>query len=268
MSLQVCKTICGPADRCFTTEIRSSLQNMLKCLQTASKKRRFSAESASLQVRTPKGAAYFCGPEGRSHLQPGKRDEAMSNRKAISKRVRFAVFERDRYTCRYCGAGGDGVKLHIDHHLAVANGGTNEIDNLLTACEPCNLGKGAMVVAALPKGGSDTIVCPFADGWPYDIEDPVFYMNDHWAVTGYGLECLSSFYPIEAKRLGEVRTGSNLSDWLLHVAEKEWIAEHYGAFGEAFARALQHHRVKYTFDLRASLVEGGRDAADTVKAAF
>jgi hypothetical protein len=40
----------------------------------------------------------------------------------------------------------DGV-LHVDHILAIANGGTNAADNLITACDRCNMGK-----AAVPLG--------------------------------------------------------------------------------------------------------------------
>lgn len=68
---------------------------------------------------------------------------AKPRRKAISTKSRFDVFKRDRFTCQYCGAHPPGVLLHVDHILAVASGGTNELHNLVTACEPCNLGKGA-----------------------------------------------------------------------------------------------------------------------------
>lgn len=44
-------------------------------------------------------------------------------RKAISKKTRFEVFKRDRFTCQYCGATPPGVLLHIDHIHPVAEGG-------------------------------------------------------------------------------------------------------------------------------------------------
>lgn len=67
----------------------------------------------------------------------------MSDRKPIPKSVRFEVFKRDSFTCQYCGAKSPDVVLHVDHINPVANGGDNEIVNLITSCEPCNLGKGA-----------------------------------------------------------------------------------------------------------------------------
>lgn len=46
-------------------------------------------------------------------------------RKAISKKTRFDVFKRDGFTCQYCGAHPPEVVLHIDHIIAVAEGGTS-----------------------------------------------------------------------------------------------------------------------------------------------
>ena len=67
----------------------------------------------------------------------------MSERKAISKRMRFEVFKRDKFTCQYCGRSVPDVILHVDHIKPVAKGGKNNIMNLITSCQDCNLGKGA-----------------------------------------------------------------------------------------------------------------------------
>lgn len=66
-------------------------------------------------------------------------------RKAIPKRLRYAVLERDGYRCRYCGADAADAKLHVDHRMPVAKGGTNDYANLVTACVDCNLGKHAFL---------------------------------------------------------------------------------------------------------------------------
>lgn len=65
----------------------------------------------------------------------------MSTRQPIRKSVRFEVFKRDNFTCQYCGAKAPDVILHVDHINPVSKGGDNEIINLVTACQPCNLGK-------------------------------------------------------------------------------------------------------------------------------
>lgn len=61
-------------------------------------------------------------------------------RPAITKKLRFAVMSRDGFKCRYCGAASSS-ELVIDHLIPVANGGGNCIENLVTACQPCNAGK-------------------------------------------------------------------------------------------------------------------------------
>ena len=53
------------------------------------------------------------------------------------------MFERDDFTCQYCGQSAPDVVLHVDHKRARANGGSDSIDNLITACSACNIGKRA-----------------------------------------------------------------------------------------------------------------------------
>lgn len=65
----------------------------------------------------------------------------MSNRKPLSKKIRFEVFKRDSFKCQYCGKGAPDVVLHVDHIKPVAEGGTNDMTNLITACFDCNMGK-------------------------------------------------------------------------------------------------------------------------------
>lgn len=73
-------------------------------------------------------------------------------REAISKKLRFEVFKRDGFCCVYCGAHpSDTVVLEVDHVHPVADGGTNEIDNLVTACFDCNRGKGARLLSVVPQ---------------------------------------------------------------------------------------------------------------------
>lgn len=62
-------------------------------------------------------------------------------RKQISTRTRFEVFKRDAFTCQYCGGNPPAVVLHLDHITPVSRGGTNDLDNLVTSCQDCNLGK-------------------------------------------------------------------------------------------------------------------------------
>lgn len=56
-------------------------------------------------------------------------------------RLRLQVFERDGYVCRYCGVYTG--HPHCDHVLPKSRGGSDEPDNLVTACRSCNLSKHA-----------------------------------------------------------------------------------------------------------------------------
>jgi len=79
----------------------------------------------------------------------------VSKRKAISKKTRFEVFKRDGFVCQYCGAHPPGALLQVDHINPVKLGGGNEMDNLITSCQPCNIGKTATPLGAVPQSLSD-----------------------------------------------------------------------------------------------------------------
>lgn len=65
-------------------------------------------------------------------------------RKALSARLRFEIFKRDKFTCQYCGRKAPEVVLNCDHIEPVVRGGTDDILNLITSCKACNGGKGAV----------------------------------------------------------------------------------------------------------------------------
>ena len=58
--------------------------------------------------------------------------------------VRHRVFERDHYTCSFCGSQED---LTLDHYVALSLGGTHDESNLVTACRSCNSRKGKVGAA-------------------------------------------------------------------------------------------------------------------------
>lgn len=82
----------------------------------------------------------------------GSKDATMGKRTPIPPSIRWSVFYRDGFACRYCGAqaGQDGVELEADHVLSVKEGGDNRIDNLVTACRVCNVGKGPKSLLDVP----------------------------------------------------------------------------------------------------------------------
>ena len=75
-----------------------------------------------------------------------------STRQPAYLKTRFEVFKRDGFKCVYCGRDvSDGVKLVADHIYPRAKGGLYTMDNLVTACEDCNLGKSDILLHA--QGG-------------------------------------------------------------------------------------------------------------------
>lgn len=59
----------------------------------------------------------------------------------------MAILERDGYRCVYCGRTPTETILEVDHVLPRARGGSNEPTNLVTACQACNGGKNASLIA-------------------------------------------------------------------------------------------------------------------------
>ena len=55
--------------------------------------------------------------------------------------TRFNVFLRDRFQCQYCGDGLSAEVLTFDHVLPRSRGGRTAWDNVITACQACNLEK-------------------------------------------------------------------------------------------------------------------------------
>jgi hypothetical protein len=70
---------------------------------------------------------------------------------AVSLKLRFEVFQRDNFTCQYCGKKTPEVILEIEHIIPVSKGGTDEPDNLTTSCFECNRGKGANLLDTILK---------------------------------------------------------------------------------------------------------------------
>lgn len=55
---------------------------------------------------------------------------------------RANVYQRDRFTCQYCGERLDWGELTYDHVTPRSRGGRTCFENIVTACRPCNTRKG------------------------------------------------------------------------------------------------------------------------------
>lgn len=109
----------------------------------------------------------------------------MSQRRSLSKKLRFQILERDNFACRYCGRGAPEYRLAVDHVMPVALGGSNHPSNLVAACAACNHGKAANMLDAssadrpglMPLPSQTVRYLDFASRvaairWSEDADDP------------------------------------------------------------------------------------------------
>lgn len=93
--------------------------------------------------------AFFDDCEGgitSRHLVRWKREAIKTaGRQPLSASTRAFVLERDGYQCAYCQT--IEGPFEVDHILAVALGGGDELENLVCACRTCNRSKAAKTLA-------------------------------------------------------------------------------------------------------------------------
>ncbi len=80
----------------------------------------------------------YCSDECRYH-------NWLANKKRVTipRDMRFSILMRDGFACRYCGDKPPQKQLVVDHVTSIEDGGARtDFDNLVTACIPCNSGKG------------------------------------------------------------------------------------------------------------------------------
>jgi hypothetical protein len=75
---------------------------------------------------------FAAGKPSRKPARPGE----------LNQKRRWQALARDSFTCVYCGRKPPEVTLHVDHKVSIKDGGTDDLDNLVTACHECNAGKG------------------------------------------------------------------------------------------------------------------------------
>ena len=68
-------------------------------------------------------------------------------RAKVTNKMRFAIYNRDRYRCCKCGRSGVFNDLEIDHIMPIAKGGKTHPDNLQTLCKRCNREKSDTIEA-------------------------------------------------------------------------------------------------------------------------
>lgn len=94
------------------------------------------------QFEAQRKTAKFCSDECRYHNFLARR-----KRITIPRDLRFSILHRDGFRCRYCGATPEQKELKVDHVVSVEDGGPlTDPENLVTACNDCNSGKGKLSI--------------------------------------------------------------------------------------------------------------------------
>lgn len=73
-----------------------------------------------------------------SHLVRGRQNK--TQKIPIPSNIKWAVWERDNFTCQRCGSRKD---LTVDHVYPESKGGEMTMENAQTLCKSCNSRKGA-----------------------------------------------------------------------------------------------------------------------------
>jgi HNH endonuclease len=93
-------------------------------------------------------------------------------------RLRNQVFERDQFTCRYCGVADYERDWLVADHVIPSPAGATTLENLVTACRPCNKRKGGRTPeeAGMP-------LLPVPTGDPSRDTSPTSHVTGHKPVT-------------------------------------------------------------------------------------
>lgn len=127
---------------------------------------------------------------------------------------RFAILMRDSFQCGYCKEKLIGEDFEIDHLFPRSWGGTDNLENLVAACQRCNRRK------------KNRLFMPYID--VEEQIDELFGTHSTWYVHrrfgdwalkftpsgGFVLE-YQDWYFIEWERAYE-------SDWVEHISQKKW----------------------------------------------
>lgn len=90
-------------------------------------------------------SAVLAGKKGfvkpKSIVRPSLKKPKEKGEVKITPSLRFKVLKRDNFTCQYCGRKAPKVELQVDHIIPTSKKGKDKLQNLITSCRECNIGK-------------------------------------------------------------------------------------------------------------------------------
>lgn len=140
-------------------------------------------------------------------------------RRGLSAKKRFRILNRDGFTCRYCGQAAPSVVLHVDHITPVCNGGDDDDDNLVAACEDCNAGKSSDDIINHTEAHQQnlySLIWPYLR-WPDDQRDTAVTIIARAYSCGYEYDDLME--------IGTVAESAREVSLLFHWLSKQGVEE-------------------------------------------
>jgi len=153
----------------------------------------------------------------------GQANNQVSDLKTAQMKNRFHVFRKYRFRCVYCGGQPGAQHLHVDHFIPKSRGGSDNEENLVCACDRCNLAK------------SNEFWIPHALGLPQDDDGAV-------VIRAFGVWCVK-FWECGVCVSGAVYRSNDICKTIdcyepvtvhqcrdmifrMHVLNKEWRHPH------------------------------------------
>lgn len=133
---------------------------------------------------------------------------------SVPRRLRFEILRRDGYRCRYCGVTSGDTALVVDHVLPESLGGATEAANLVTACAPCNSGKGSVA----PDQPVVEEVAHDAERWTRAVELVARWRSEHYGLIANGIARVDDAWDSWGVGSGKSRrTIPRPSDWDISI---------------------------------------------------
>lgn len=146
----------------------------------------------------------------------------------MSNTRRFKILERDGFKCAYCGKVASETELEVDHIIPRAKGGTDIIENLITACFECNRGKRDRLLKNSSSKNTLNEIEAMANDAHMQSEKLRVKID---AITYYFLKSCPSGHKLTNRQIGKLRTFTRVYDINLlleavDISTNKYIPDH------------------------------------------
>jgi len=146
----------GPQGNRFCTDhCRDAWHVARKAEQTASKLHPTACPCCSTVFKPSHPVQRYCSTQCKKKIEHSNKNHRRRSATAVGTVNPYAVFTRDRWTCKACSKATPRAKRgtfdhdapELDHVVPISKGGAHTYDNTQCLCRGCNQSKGAKLVA-------------------------------------------------------------------------------------------------------------------------